>query len=116
MCLKHAGPWYRIASYSIDFMKDFSGSTDLMQVYKDLFVDQDAERTEHIFDRLADSSGSIDIVGWSQGIRLQVCLLQGTLIVRCLCSTFLQAGTYVGILLLLSITISGYKFAFSICH
>lgn len=44
-----------------------------LQVYQDLFVDQDPARTEHIFERLADPSGSIDIVGWSQGIRLQVC-------------------------------------------
>ena len=42
-------------------------------MYRDLFVDQDSERTEHLFDQLSDGSGSIDFLGWSQGVRLQVC-------------------------------------------
>lgn len=62
------------------------GDCHLLQVYQDLFVDQDSARTEHIFERLADPSGSIDIVGWSQGIRLQACSLQGSLGCFCICN------------------------------
>ena len=43
-----------------------------MQAYSHHFVDQDPERLEHIFDSLADDSGSIDYLSWSKGIRLQV--------------------------------------------
>ena len=47
----------------------------MVQVYNDVFTDATPERTELMFNYLdPDNTGYVDYLGWSQSIKLQVCL------------------------------------------
>ena len=53
-----------------------NGLSLCMQVYNEQFTDATSERTERMFHYLdPDNTGFIDYLGWSQTIKLQVCLL-----------------------------------------